>query len=78
MCVKAQNPVMGLLKGVLTSTASATISSIYIIISTCNEPGAHGLWPYLLELVQLVLALGVLRGADGHAGKQATDGLHAC
>lgn len=69
---------MGLLKGVLTSTASATISSIYIMISTCNESGVDGLEPYLLELVQLVLALGVLRGADGHTGKEATDGLHAC
>lgn len=28
LCVKAQKPVMGLLKGVLTSTASATMSSI--------------------------------------------------
>ena len=31
---------------------------------------------YLLELVQLELALGVLRGADGHAGKQGTERLY--
>src|ERR1700722_11640988 len=61
---------MGLLKGVLTSAASATISSIL-------EKSVHGQYilftkPHLLDHVKLVLALHVVRARDHHPSQEAT------
>jgi hypothetical protein len=73
--VKAQKPVMGLLKGVLTLTASAIMSSTCTVVRAGGTSRESRTITYLLELVQLVLALGVLRGSYGHTGKETTEGL---
>jgi hypothetical protein len=70
--VKAQKPVMGLLNGVLISTASATKSSIWT--------GQRGFGlsidgaTHLLEHVELVLALDVLGAGHDHAGEKTAKG----
>jgi len=66
LCVKAQKPVMGLLNGVLTSTASATRSSSCYRISIVVHLISHSS-TYLLEFVQLVLLGDVVPVGHYHA-----------
>ena len=71
LTVKAQNPVIGLLKGTLISTASATRSSIWK-----ESIAGHGFQAiegtHLLELVKFVLAGHVVVASYYHACKKST------